>query len=43
MQRVHGAEIWSGLAIQAFWVVVTGFMAKAMWRIGLNYYETVGG
>src|SRR5580700_10867450 len=28
MQRVHGAEIWSGLAIQVFWVVVTGLIAK---------------
>jgi ABC-2 type transport system permease protein len=43
MERVHGAEIWSGLVIQAFWVVVTGLIAKGMWRIGLNYYETVGG
>src|SRR5258708_36913070 len=43
MQRVHGAEVWSGVAIQAFWVVTTGLMAKTMWKIGLNSHETAGG
>jgi viologen exporter family transport system permease protein len=43
MQKVQGAELWSGLGIQTFWVLIMGFVAKRMWRIGLNYYEAVGG
>jgi ABC-2 type transport system permease protein len=43
MQRVHGTELWSGVAIQAFWVVIAGLAAKTMWRVGLNHYEAVGG
>lgn len=43
MQKVHGADLWYGVGIQAFWVVVTAFIAKTMWAVGLNYYEAVGG
>ena len=43
MQRVHGADLWFGVAVQAFWVVTAAIAAKTMWRIGLNHYETVGG
>ena len=43
MQRVHGTELWLGIAIQAFWVVMAGLGTRAMWTIGLNHYEAVGG
>lgn len=43
MERVKGAELWSGLAIQAGWVVICFVAARWMWRRGLRRYESVGG
>jgi ABC-2 type transport system permease protein len=42
-EKVRGAELWSGLAIQAGWVVVAYLGARLMWRRGLRRYESVGG
>ena len=43
MNRVHGAELWSGLGIQAFWVVFAAGTAHLMWNRGLRKYQAVGG
>lgn len=43
MEKVKGAELWSGLAIQAGWVVLSYLAARFMWRRGLRRYESVGG
>src|SRR5258708_1039771 len=32
MNRVHGADLWLGLGVQAFWVVVAAAAAQMMWR-----------
>lgn len=42
-EKVRGADLWAGLAIQAGWVVVMGLAARGMWRAGLRRYESVGG
>jgi ABC-2 type transport system permease protein len=43
MERVHGAELWRGLATQAGWVMVMWLVATAMWRRGVSRYQAVGG
>jgi ABC-2 type transport system permease protein len=41
--RVTGSALWQGLAIQAFWVAATYFLARAVWRLGIRRYSAVGG
>ena len=41
--RVTGAEMWQGLAIQFFWVVLFYFVARWMWRRGIRRYTAFGG
>jgi ABC-2 type transport system permease protein len=41
--RVHGAQVWQGLAIQAAWVVATYGLARAVWQRGLRQYAAFGG
>ncbi len=43
MNRVHGADLWFGLGVQAFWVIVAAAAAQMMWRQGLRKYQAVGG
>ena len=43
MNRVHGADLWFGLGVQAFWVIVAAAGAQMMWRQGLRKYQAVGG
>ena len=43
MEKVQGAELWRGLAIQAGWTILCYLAARAMWRAGLRRYESVGG
>lgn len=42
-EKVKGAELWSGLAIQAGWTVLAFLGARFMWKRGLRRYESVGG
>lgn len=42
-EKVKGEDLWSGLAIQAGWVVLCFLGARLMWRRGLRRYESVGG
>ncbi|MBI1840171.1 MAG: ABC-2 family transporter protein [Verrucomicrobia bacterium] len=41
--RATGAELATGLGIQAMWVLLAWGMARAMWRRGIRHYEAVGG
>jgi ABC-2 type transport system permease protein len=43
LERVQGAALWSGLAIQAGWVLVLYAFSQAMWRRGIRHYQAVGG
>jgi ABC-2 type transport system permease protein len=43
MEKVRGAELWSGLAIQAGWAVLCLLIARMAWRAGIRRYESVGG
>jgi ABC-2 type transport system permease protein len=43
MEKVRGTELWTGLAIQATWVMIAFLVARAMWNAGIKKYESVGG
>ncbi|MEQ1859487.1 MAG: ABC-2 family transporter protein [Chthoniobacteraceae bacterium] len=43
MERVHGAALWQGLAIQAGWLLVAFVATQLIWRAGLRKYQAVGG
>jgi ABC-2 type transport system permease protein len=43
MERLRGAEMAQGLAIQANWVLITWGAAHFMWKRGLGHYQAVGG
>lgn len=43
MERVQGRELWTGLAIQSAWVVISYAGARYMWARGIRKYESVGG
>jgi ABC-2 type transport system permease protein len=43
MNRVHGADLWFGLGVQAFWVASAAAAAQTMWHVGLRKYQAVGG
>jgi ABC-2 type transport system permease protein len=43
MERVKGAAMWEGLAIQAGWVVIFYIAANLVWRAGVRKYQAVGG
>lgn len=36
-------EIWQGLGIQVFWILLAAGINLAVWRAGLKRYEAVGG
>ena len=43
MQRIQGAALWQGLAIQAGWVIVYFIAAGLVWRGGVRKYQAFGG
>lgn len=43
LERVQGKELWSGLAMQAAWVLISFGAARLMWARGIRKYESVGG
>ena len=42
MERVSGAALVQGLAIQAFWVFMMWLLAVGLWRLGIRRYQSVG-
>jgi len=43
LERVHGVDLWLGLAIQAGWVAILFTLAQNVWRRGIRHYQAVGG
>jgi len=43
LERVKGADLTTGLAIQAMWVGITFVVAKGLWHLGVRKYQAVGG
>jgi ABC-2 type transport system permease protein len=43
MERIHGHELATGLAIQAGWAIVMWLLAVSLWRLGIRRYQAVGG
>ncbi|HEX4083831.1 MAG TPA: ABC-2 family transporter protein [Chthoniobacteraceae bacterium] len=41
--KVQGGALWSGLAIQTGWLLITGLAARTMFRSGVRHYQAVGG
>jgi ABC-2 type transport system permease protein len=42
MEKIRGEELWSGLLIQAAWVLVFLLLARGLLRLGIRRYEAVG-
>jgi ABC-2 type transport system permease protein len=42
MERITGAQLLHGLAIQAFWAVMMWLLAVGLWRLGIRRYQAVG-
>jgi ABC-2 type transport system permease protein len=43
MGRIHGAEMYERMAIQAGWAVVMYLLSQALWKAGLRKYQAFGG
>jgi len=43
LEKIAGADLMRGLAMQAFWLVVMFGVARTMWRFGVRRYQAVGG
>lgn len=43
LENATGAELYSGLAIQAVWLFITLAIARTMWTRGSRHYQAVGG
>jgi ABC-2 type transport system permease protein len=43
MEKTGGAALFTGLGIQAAWLLVTLAVAQTMWRRGTRHYQAVGG
>jgi len=43
MERVRGAALWEGLAIQAGWLIFVAVLARVVWTQGLRRYQAFGG
>jgi ABC-2 type transport system permease protein len=43
MGQIAGVDLWSGLAIQAAWVVLAYALARFMWTRGIKKYSAFGG
>ena len=42
-EKVQGRELWTGLCIQAAWVVLMWLASQVLWRKGIRKYQAVGG
>lgn len=43
LEKARGAQLWSGLAIQTGWFLLTLTLARTMWQRGVRHYQAVGG
>ncbi len=43
MERVQGAMLWEGLAIQAGWMLLAWFLSQLLWKRGIHRYQAFGG
>lgn len=43
LEKVRGADLYAGLAIQTGWLLVTWAIARLMWSRGVRRYQAVGG
>ncbi len=43
MEKVQGAALWKGLAVQAVWVALLWRLSVFVWKRGLRKYQAVGG
>jgi ABC-2 type transport system permease protein len=41
--KIHGPDLWYGLAVQGAWVMLFYLVAKWVWRRGIRTYTAVGG
>jgi ABC-2 type transport system permease protein len=41
--RVSGGELWTGLAVQAFWMLFFAALARFVWSRGIRKHTAVGG
>lgn len=42
MEKIQGPQLWSGLTIQAVWVLLCFLLARGLWSAGIRRYEAVG-
>ena len=42
MEKIEGGRLWSGLTIQAIWVLLCFLLARGLWNAGVRRYEAVG-
>jgi len=43
MEKVQGRALWTGLGIQAAWVLILWAASQVLWRRGIRKYQAVGG
>lgn len=43
LEKAKGSDLWTGLAIQAGWLLLTWLAARVMFRRGVRHYQAVGG
>ena len=43
MERIQGAALWQGLAIQAGWLALVWLLARLLWKRGIKRYQAFGG
>jgi ABC-2 type transport system permease protein len=43
LERVHGRELVHGFTAQIFWILVTGWTARTLWKRGVQVYQANGG
>jgi ABC-2 type transport system permease protein len=43
LERVHGRELVHGFTAQIFWILITGWTARTLWKRGVQVYQATGG
>jgi ABC-2 type transport system permease protein len=43
LERVHGRELAHGFTAQFFWILITGWTARTLWKRGVQVYQATGG
>ena len=43
LERVHGRELVHGFTAQFFWILITGWTARTLWKRGVQVYQATGG